>query len=288
MAPRDGDGLGMAPRPGEPESALLPGMAAPRPPAPQIGPVERFGLFGHVQLGSMPDTSVPGPVALETPVPWTYDFDPATGNARATFGGIVVPGSGAFISGLTAGTGITIGGTASVPTVGITNQIVAAGPIGSAAAIPVITYNAQGQLTVVGTAAVAGANSVTVFLAADLVYGTSTAFQDGPNTGAIGAAGQIWAIGATAQNGNATGANANIETAIFNGSVYIANDNNLLFNAEAKTTTLAPVIVTLTGPTTFTLRGRNASGAAGSMMQTTGVATGVANKASYITAIRLA
>lgn len=91
MAPRDGgDGLGMAPRPGEPESALLPGMAAPRPPAAQIRPVERFGLFGHVQLGSMPDTSGPGPTALETPVTWAYDFDPASGNARAQFFGIVL------------------------------------------------------------------------------------------------------------------------------------------------------------------------------------------------------
>lgn len=89
MAPRDGDGLGMAPRPGEPESALIPGMAAPAPPRAKISPVKRFGLFGHVQLGSMPDTSGPGPVALETPLLWGYDFDPATGNARAAFAGIV-------------------------------------------------------------------------------------------------------------------------------------------------------------------------------------------------------
>lgn len=99
MAPRDGDGLGMAPRPGEPESALIPGMAAPTPPAPQIGSVKRFGLFGHVQLGSMPDTSGPGPTALETPNVWNYDFDPATGNARAQFPGIVLINGAPVVTG---------------------------------------------------------------------------------------------------------------------------------------------------------------------------------------------
>jgi len=99
MAPRDGDGLGMAPRPGEPESALLPGMAAPRPPEARISPPVPFGRFGHVQLGSMPDTSGPGPVALETPLLWGYDFDPATGFARAQFSGIVLINGSPVVAG---------------------------------------------------------------------------------------------------------------------------------------------------------------------------------------------
>jgi hypothetical protein len=56
------------------------------------------------------------------------------------------------ISGLlVAGTGITLSGTGQV-TIGLTNQIAAGGPTGGAATIPVITYNAQGQLTAVSSA----------------------------------------------------------------------------------------------------------------------------------------
>lgn len=55
---------------------------------------------------------------------------------------------------LTQGTGITISGTPKA-TIGITNTITAAGPSGSATQTPVITYNAQGQLTVVTLATIA-------------------------------------------------------------------------------------------------------------------------------------
>lgn len=55
---------------------------------------------------------------------------------------------------LTQGTGITISGTPKA-TIGLTNQITAGGPTGSATQTPVITYNAQGQLTVVSLATIA-------------------------------------------------------------------------------------------------------------------------------------
>lgn len=86
------DGLGMAPRAIEPQSAMIPGMAAPAPPPAAQGPsepVQRFGQFGHLQLGSMPNTSGPGPVATQQPSAWTYDFNPATGNSRASYDGEV-------------------------------------------------------------------------------------------------------------------------------------------------------------------------------------------------------
>lgn len=55
------------------------------------------------------------------------------------------------ISGLLiAGTGVTLSGTGQV-TIGLTNQLTAGGPIGGAATIPIITYNAQGQLTAVSS-----------------------------------------------------------------------------------------------------------------------------------------
>lgn len=55
---------------------------------------------------------------------------------------------------LTAGTGLSISGTPKA-TIGIANQLTAAGPLGSATQTPIITYNAQGQLTVVTLATIA-------------------------------------------------------------------------------------------------------------------------------------
>lgn len=55
---------------------------------------------------------------------------------------------------IATGTGLSGGGDLSADrTLSITSIITAAGPIGSATAVPVVTYNAQGQLTAVTTAA---------------------------------------------------------------------------------------------------------------------------------------
>lgn len=97
----ESDGLNMLPRPGEPESSLTPGMAAPLgvklPASPIIRPLS-VGPFPNVP--SMPDTSMPGGngVAIEAPPGWFFDFDPGTGSARATFNGEVQ-----FVSGGAAG-----------------------------------------------------------------------------------------------------------------------------------------------------------------------------------------
>jgi hypothetical protein len=95
--------LDEAPRIGEPESALIPGMAAPRPnPLAAPGPP------------NLPDTSTAAPtppgLTLQAPGAWLYDIDPATGAARATFNGEVT-----FTSGGAAGPAflpITAGQTA--------------------------------------------------------------------------------------------------------------------------------------------------------------------------------
>ena len=56
---------------------------------------------------------------------------------------------------VTAGTGLTGGGALNADiTLSIANTITAAGPIGSTSVVPVITYNAQGQLTTVTTATI--------------------------------------------------------------------------------------------------------------------------------------
>jgi Glycine-rich domain len=89
------DGLGMAPRPGEPESNLLPGMAAPRP---EIEPLDAESLLGPLVPPNITDTSIQAPqppgLTLQEPPRWQYDFDPANQLARATF-----PGEVAFVSG---------------------------------------------------------------------------------------------------------------------------------------------------------------------------------------------
>ena len=66
---------------------------------------------------------------------------------------------------ITAGTGITITNSdvGNTSTVSLSNQITAAGPVGSSTAIPVITFNAQGQLTTVTTASI----STTLGIAGD-------------------------------------------------------------------------------------------------------------------------
>ena len=89
------DGLNMRPRVAEPESSLMPGMAAPAPRMPQDG---RLG----VEALDMPDTSGPGAVQAPTPAHWVYDFDPGTGSSRATYNGEV-----SFVSGGAATAGVT-------------------------------------------------------------------------------------------------------------------------------------------------------------------------------------
>lgn len=62
-----------------------------------------------------------------------------------------IPGLGTVTS-IATGTGLTGGTITSTGTIGMANQITAGGPKGSSTTVPVITYNAQGQLTTVSTA----------------------------------------------------------------------------------------------------------------------------------------
>lgn len=68
------------PRPGEPESAMLPGMAVAAP-REAVQAVQLPAPLG------MPDTSI-GPVAVQEPARWAYDFNTA-GVSRATYAGFV-------------------------------------------------------------------------------------------------------------------------------------------------------------------------------------------------------
>jgi hypothetical protein len=87
----------------------------------------------------------------QAPTPATADND--TSVATTAFVKAQGYGTGT-LTGVTAGAGITVTGAAPSPTVAITNSITAGGPVGSGTAIPVITWNAQGQLTTVSSATV--------------------------------------------------------------------------------------------------------------------------------------
>lgn len=74
-----------------------------------------------------------------------------TGQVLRTNG--TVPSWADVSSNILAGTGITITGT-SPATISITNQLVAGSSVADGVNLPVLTYNAQGQLTAVSTAAI--------------------------------------------------------------------------------------------------------------------------------------
>src|SRR5215469_13981656 len=81
-----------------PESNLMPGMAAVQPAQDASLPPPTTGGFPNI-----PDSSGPGDEQRQTPgAGWFYDFDPATGVARATFNGEV-----SFVSGGSATSGVT-------------------------------------------------------------------------------------------------------------------------------------------------------------------------------------
>jgi hypothetical protein len=334
MAPFDG--LNMAPRPGEPESAMLPGMAAPRP---QASPLRGSGLLLAPLPAAMPDTSLPGPVALQTPNTWTYDFDPGTGSARATFNGQVSFTSGGSVVGylplaggtLTGDLAIAHGGQATITVnandasnnravVQLLKQGVAALVISAdGSTVGQIYYEAEGvngfhqffaggnsvalflpsgvqlqatptaptapaatSTTQVATTAfvkTAGATSSNVqnTLGSNTATGAANNFVNGPNTGAIGAAGQVWHISAGAMVSN-TGATYDYFTArIWNGAAAVGPAVTSV-TPGGNTTCLSPsAIVTLAATTTFTLQAADNSTGNGSL-----------NTPSWIMAIRLA
>lgn len=129
------------------------------------------------------------------------------------------------------------------------------------------------------------AAAATTFLAADVSLNNAANFFSGPNTGSIGAAGWVALVmGVATVNSNAA---SNIEVGLFDGTNYIANNNVLVDSANAYRVVEVKAVVTLAAATTFTLRARDQSNTGG-VLATTGLASGVANKATSITYVRIA
>lgn len=129
-----------------------------------------------------------------------------------------------------------------------------------------------------------GSLSSTTFLGSDVIPGTSN-FADIVNSGSIGAAGQTWLLIGTVVVRD-TAAGANIEAGIFNGSSYITNALAVSSAANIYTVITVCAVVVLGAATTFTLRVKDQS-SANLVVSTTGLATGTANKATSLTAVRL-
>ncbi len=113
----------------------------------------QFLFGGDVTLGA--DTSI------------TLRYDATSTKWRAiTSPGAGGGGGGGVTSvGITAGTGLSSSGTCTITTSGtcvldMANTITAGGPTGSSTSVPVITYNARGQLTTVSTATISSAGQL--------------------------------------------------------------------------------------------------------------------------------
>lgn len=126
----------------------------------------------------------------------------------------------------------------------------------------------------------------TTFLAGNVALNNTGNFFNGPNTGSIGASGQVWLITAT---GTATDtANAQIVIQIHDGTSAIIGTTMRINAGNVSESTTLSKVVTLSAATTFTLQARDPTTVNGTL-QTTASGTGSpANLATSITAVRLA
>ena len=112
--------------------------------------------------------------------------------------GGAIAGSGT-VTAITAGTGLDGGTITASGTISISTQITAGGPVGSAATVPVVTFNAQGQVTAVSTATITPAA-----IGAPSGSGTSTGTNTGDQTTIPYITAGIYVAPSITDNGNGT------------------------------------------------------------------------------------
>ena len=139
--------------------------------------------------------------------------------------------------------------------------------------------------TITGVMTGVGSNSATTFLTSPVSLTSLTTYFNGPNTGSIGAAGQVWLIMgyATVQD---TSNSANIDIALYDGTNYIANTNVTIPATNYNLMGSVYAVVTLSAATTFTLRAKDWNTTNGVINASAG--NTISNKGTAITAVRLA
>ena len=130
------------------------------------------------------------------------------------------------------------------------------------------------------------AAAATTYLGADVALNNTASFFNGPNTGPIGGNGQTWWITAKASIRDSAGA-AGIGAQIHNGTSAIDTGSGTTWAPNTELTIPLGAIVALTAPATFTLQAKDPISTSGVLL-TTGSASGVSNRATSITAVRLA
>lgn len=110
----------------------------------------------------------------------------------------------------------------------------------------------------------------TTSLGANVALNNTANFFNGPNTGSIGASGELWAIWGQATVTDTTGS-ANFALQIYNGSVALQRVYSSNVAANLNLNMSLGVIVSLSAPTTFTLQARDFTTASGTLFANDGV-----------------
>jgi hypothetical protein len=127
--------------------------------------------------------------------------------------------------------------------------------------------------------------AATTFLTGDATVAVSGTYVNGPNTGSVGAAGQVWLIMAGGVFLNGSGGNMTASLRINDGSADII-DGSATGATGSNMQIALSVVVTLSAATTFTLQATDNVGGSVGVLKATAPAAGT-NKATWITAVRL-
>lgn len=275
------DGLNFQPRIGEPESSVG------QPRGASVGTPQRpAGELFAFPPPNIPDTSSsPGPTALQSPVRWIYDFDPASGAARATFNGEVQftsGGAGSNVLSFNTRSGAVVLTTADVTGAGGATSAqlasylplaggVMTGPLTPAGLVGVVNGSnaAAGQVGEYMSASIAQASQIVVTTAAATnITQLALTAGDWDVEGLVGIVGGGGVVSAGVTLLSCFGwvglTSAALGTQIWNGYGGAANINLLFPTGRMRVNVTAPTTVYLGFLATFS-GGNNQAGGYGSI-----------------------